>query len=94
MLTCPAEGCKFRAKTDRGLSAHVRQCSRAATGLASVAEQFEQHEADQRQAKQRRVSSVESLEPVSEVEEAMDVDLEVSFTDDASESNISLPLSY
>ena len=47
MHTCPAEGCEFRVKTDRGLSAHVRQCSRTTIGLASVAEQFEQHEANQ-----------------------------------------------
>ena len=86
MLTCPAEGCEFRAKNDRSLSAHVRQCQRAAIGLASVAEQVEQHEADQRQAKRRRLSSVEPLEVTPEVEESMDVDLEVSFTDDTLES--------
>ena len=50
MLTCPAEGCEFRAKNDRSLTAHVRQCQRAAIGLASVVEKVEQHEADQWQA--------------------------------------------
>jgi len=86
MLACPGEGCKFRAKNDRSLSTHVRQCPKAAIGLASVAERVEQHEADQRQAKRRRVSSAEPLEVVTEAEEAMDVDSEVSLTDDAPEN--------
>lgn len=78
MLTCPAEDCNFRAATDRVLSTHVRQCKKAAAGLASVARELDQHEADQRQAKRRKISSFEPLEVVPEAEEPMDIDLEVS----------------
>ena len=86
MLVCPGEGCNYRAKTDRALSTHLRQCQKAATGLASVAHQIEQHGAHQQQVKWHRVSSVEPLEDVPEVEESMDVDLEVSIIEDAPEN--------
>ena len=77
---------QIQSKNDRFLSAHIRQCQRTTIGLASVAEQVEQHEAYQWQVKQHRVSSVEPLEVTPEVEESMDIDFEVSFTDNALES--------
>jgi len=84
MLTCPAEGCKFKTKSDRALSVHLGRCKRAAIGLASVADDAEQYEADRRQAKRRRVSgSPEHLEVISEVEESMDIDLEVRYVNDS-----------
>ena len=51
MLNCPAEGCGFKAKSDRALAVHLGKCKKAAIGLASVADDAEQHEADHRQAK-------------------------------------------
>jgi len=83
MLACPGEGCGFKAKSDGGLSAHVRRCPKAKIGLDLIAEEVE---AGQWQAKRRRVSSLEPLEVVPEVEELMDVDPEVSFTYNGSKS--------
>ena len=86
MLDCPAEGCKFTAKSDRALTAHVHKCKKAATVLVSIADEVEQREADHRQAKRRRVLSPERLEDVPEVEEPMEVDPEVCLADDRSKN--------
>jgi len=75
MLSCPAEGCKFTAKSDRALTVHVKKCKKARDGLASTAEDIQQYEADYREAKRRRISR---LEVVPEVGEPMNMDLEVS----------------
>lgn len=76
MLLCPAEGCTFKAKNDRALAAHRRQCKKAARELALIAEEVEQREIDHRQAKRRRISSPVRLEDVSEAEEPMDTNVE------------------
>ena len=87
MLTCPAEGCSFTAKSDRALTAHLRKCKKAGiTGLASIAEDIERHEADHREAKRRRISFPERLDVVPEVEEPVDADFEVRLVNDGSES--------
>jgi len=87
MLSCPAEGCGFKTKSDRALAVHLGKCKRAATGLASVADDAERHEADRRRAKRRRITeSPEHLEVTSEVEEPMDIDLEVRPMNDGSEN--------
>ena len=87
MLTCPAEGCRFTAKSDRALTAHLRKCKKAGiAGLASIAEDVERYEADHREAKRRRISLSERLDVVPEVEEPMDADFEVRLVNDGSES--------
>jgi hypothetical protein len=78
MLSCPAEGCTFRAKTDRALTTHIGKCKKAAAGLASIAEEIEQHEAEgHRQPKRRRILSPEHPEVMVDVEETAYVDCEV-----------------
>ena len=86
MPSCPAQGCKFTAKSDRAVTAHANKCKKAANILASIADDVNQHEADRRQAKRRRISSPERLEVIPEVEEPMDVDPEVCFADDRSKN--------
>lgn len=90
MLVCPAEGCNFRAKSDRALTVHLGKCKKAAIGLTSIAEEVGQHETDYQEAKRRRVSSPEHYEDVPEVEEPMDVDPEVCFMNNRSGANDSL----
>ena len=51
MLVCPAEGCKFKAKSDRALTVHVGKCKKALAGLTSVGHAVEQREENYRQAK-------------------------------------------
>jgi hypothetical protein len=77
MLTCPAEGCPFITNGDRSLTNHVKKCTKATTGLASVGKEARRREADSRQAKRRRISSPERSESVPGVGEPMDVDPEV-----------------
>ena len=86
MLTCPANGCGFKAKSDRSLTAHLQKCKKAATGLALVGEELEQHDADHRQAKRRKISSLERLEVVPE---AGDPGLEVRVMNNRSKTDIS-----
>jgi hypothetical protein len=86
MLTCPAEGCGFKTKTDRSLSLHIRKCKKAAASLALIGKEVEQHDADRRQAKRRKISSVERLEVVPEAE---DPGLEVCVMSNASKTDIS-----
>jgi len=87
MLSCPAEGCKFKTNSDRALTVHLGKCKRAATGLASVADDAEQHDADHRRAKRRRIAeSPEHLEVIPEVEGPMDIDIEVRPINDGSEN--------
>ena len=86
MLTCPAEGCGFKARNDRALATHIRKCKKAATGLALVADEIGCHEADHRQAKQHKILSPEHLDIVPEVEVPMDTGLEVRSVNDESES--------
>ena len=78
MLRCPAEGCKYAAKSDRGLTSHVMKCPHAMAGLTSVADNFREDNVDQRQAKRPRISPPEHPEVgVPDLDEAMDVDVEV-----------------
>ena len=86
MLACPAEGCKFKARSDRALTVHISKCKKAVTGLTSIADGIGRHEADYRQAKRRRISSPEHLDVVPEVEVPMDTNLEVRSVNDESES--------
>jgi len=79
MQNCPGEGCGYKTKNDRALSTHIRQCQKAQTVFALIAEDVRQPEADHREAKRRKVSSLGQSEVGPEVEEPMDVDLEVSF---------------
>ena len=78
MAACPAERYDFKAANNRILSTYIRQCKKAAAGLALVARQLEQDEADQWQTKQHLVSSFEPLQMVTGTEVPMDVDREVS----------------
>ncbi|KAF9784524.1 hypothetical protein BJ322DRAFT_1021260 [Thelephora terrestris] len=78
MLSCPAEGCTFRAKSDRALTTHIGKCKKAAAGLASIAEEIGQHEAEgHRQPKRRRILSPEHPEVMVDVEETAYVDCEI-----------------
>lgn len=86
MLTCPAQGCGFKAKTDRSLTLHLQRCKKAATGLALVGEEVKQHDADHRQAKRRKTSALELLEVVPEAE---DPGLEVCVMINRSKTDIS-----
>lgn len=79
MLSCPAETCTFKAKSDRSLTVHIGKCKKAAIGLASIGEDAEQREVDDRRAKRRRISSPKPLRMVEEDEEPMDIDLGVRF---------------
>ena len=72
MLTCPAEGCEFRAKSDRALTIHLGSCKKAESGLTSIAE-----DVDHRWAKRRKVLSSGYLEVIPEVEEPKDANIEV-----------------
>ena len=78
MLRCPAEGCDYAAKSDRGLTHHVMKCPHTAAGLTSVADNIADRDVGQWQAKRRRISSPQRPEiAVPGPGEGMDVDLEV-----------------
>ena len=79
MLTCPAEGCGFKTKTDRGLSVHLNHYKKAKAGLASIAKDIRRRReaGHHRQAKRRRISSPERLEFVPDIQEpTVEADLE------------------
>ena len=80
MLTCPGEGCTFKAKSDQGLGVHVNACKKAKAGLALIPEEVKRRRASrERQAKRRRISSLEDVEFLLDIsdESDMSIDLEV-----------------
>ena len=77
MLACPADGCNFSSKSDRGLSVHVGRCKKAKIGFREIFDDVQQYEADHQRAKRRKTSHLGHSEIVPEVDEPIDVDLEV-----------------
>lgn len=74
MLVCPAEGCSYKAKTDRSIGLHIRTCKFAATALVLIAEDAKEREDGLRHTKRRRILSPERTERDLDDEEVVHVD--------------------